>query len=486
MNKLYMFIGKTKKKYDEIPIQFKASLWFLICSVLQKGISVITTPIFTRLLTPFEYGEYNVFNSWMGILSVFITLKLAYGVYAQGIVKFESNKYQFTSALQGLTLAITSLFFALYLMFSNFWNNMFGLSTVEMVLMFIIIWAGAVVDFWSTEQKLDYKYKHVVIVTLIVSIVQPLLSVVAVLNSHNKVLARIFVIAMVNFIAYGWAFFYHMKKGKVFFSKKYWLYALGFNIPLIPHYLSQTVLSSADRIMINDIVGSSEAGIYSLAYTISLLVTLFNSAIMQTMSPWMYRKIRDKNIDGIDKVAYISLLGLSGINLLLIAFAPEIIKIFAPDEYFSAIWIIPPVAMSTVFMFSYDLFAKYEFYYEKTNFIMIASVLAAGLNIVLNFVFIKKFGFIAAGYTTLLCYVISTIGHYIFMNRICLNNSIGRKPYNLKTLNFIYFGFMGLGFIIMATYNFFIIRYFFIGLIILFFLCNLNKIKIICHNLMNY
>ena len=82
-------MGKLRKKYRSMPVQVKASLWFLICSFLQKGISTVSTPIFTRLLSTAEYGQYNVFNSWLGIITIFVTLNLSAGVYTQGLVKFD-------------------------------------------------------------------------------------------------------------------------------------------------------------------------------------------------------------------------------------------------------------------------------------------------------------------------------------------------------------------------------------------------------------
>ena len=48
-------MGKFLQKYRNMSVQV-GSFWFLICSFLQKGISSITTPIFTRLLTTEEYG----------------------------------------------------------------------------------------------------------------------------------------------------------------------------------------------------------------------------------------------------------------------------------------------------------------------------------------------------------------------------------------------------------------------------------------------
>ena len=67
-------MDKLIKKYKSLPVQIKASFWFLICSFLQKGISMITTPIFTRLLSTSEYGEFNVFNSWYSIAFIFVSL----------------------------------------------------------------------------------------------------------------------------------------------------------------------------------------------------------------------------------------------------------------------------------------------------------------------------------------------------------------------------------------------------------------------------
>lgn len=65
-------MNKALRKYKSLPVQVRASFWFLICSFLQKGIQVISTPIITRLLTTTEFGQYSVFDSWLKILTIFI------------------------------------------------------------------------------------------------------------------------------------------------------------------------------------------------------------------------------------------------------------------------------------------------------------------------------------------------------------------------------------------------------------------------------
>ena len=446
-------------KYKKLPIQAKASLWFLICAFLQKGISVITTPIFTRLLSTIEYGQYNVFNSWLGIISIFVTLNLSYGIYTQGLIKFEEDRKAFSSSMQGLTCILVIGWMIIYLLFHSFWNKLFSLSTIQMLAMLVMIWTTAVFGFWSDEQRVLYKYKMLVIITLLVSFAKPVVGIILVSLFNDKVTARIIGLVLVELIGYSSFFFIQIKNGKKIYSAKYWRYAIAFNLPLIPHYLSQTVLNNADRIMINSIIGARESGIYSLAYSVSLIMTLFNTSLMSTISPWIYQKIKDKRTDQIAPVAYCTLILIAGVNLALIAFAPEVVRIFAPKSYYQAIYVIPPVAMSVYFMYAYDLFAKYAFYFEKTKFVMTASVLGALLNIVLNYFFIKRFGYIAAGYTTLICYIIYSICHYIFMNKVCDDCYDKVRPYSFNAILKITVPFIIGGFILLATYNYMVIRY---------------------------
>ena len=288
--------SKIKTKYSSMPVQVRASLWFLISTFMQKAVSVISTPIFTRLLTTQQYGEYNVFQSWMGIITVIVTLNLFLGVFLQGLVKFEHEAKIYASSMQGLTLALCSFWTIVYFIFHDFFNQLFELNTVQMSFMLIMIWTSAVFQFWSAEQRVNNKYRLLVGLTILVMIAQPAIGVVLVQLSDAayKATARIMGMVIVNIAAYTWCFFVQMKRGKKFFSKKYWLYALKFNLPLVPHYLSQTLLYGSDRIMISRYVSESAAGIYSLAYSVAVIMTMFNTAITQTMGPWMYRKIKER------------------------------------------------------------------------------------------------------------------------------------------------------------------------------------------------
>lgn len=446
-------------KYNALPVTVRAATWFLVCSFLQKGIAFITTPIFTRLLTTEEYGQYSVFMSWQGIATAVVTLNLAAGVFTQGLVKFEEDRDIFVSALQGLALTLTLAWTVVYFLLRDFWNRLLGLTTAQMLAMLVIVWATTVYGFWAIEQRVYLKYRRLVALTLATSIARPLLGVLLVIHSEDKVTARILGMALVDVIAYAGLFVSHIRRGRVFCSREYWKYALLFNLPLLPHYLSVNVLSSADRIMVSNMVGASQAGIYSLAYSISQIMMMFNTALFQTTEPWMYRKMRDKRVEDIAQLAYPCFCAIAIVNLALIALAPEAIAVFAPPEYSEAIYVVPPVAMGVFFSFCYSFFAVFEFYFEKTAYITAATVGGAVLNVLLNWILIPVFGYVVAGYTTLVCYMAFALFHYWFMTRICRESLGGAKVYDLRIIVGLSSVFIIVGFALMLTYSHAIIRY---------------------------
>ena len=82
------FFSNFKEKYNNMSVPVKASLWFLICNVINAGIVVISTPIFTRLMSTDQYGVYNTFYSWRNVLMIITSLNLSYGVFNNAMVKY--------------------------------------------------------------------------------------------------------------------------------------------------------------------------------------------------------------------------------------------------------------------------------------------------------------------------------------------------------------------------------------------------------------
>lgn len=473
-----MIISKVSKNYRQLSSPVKSAFWFTICSFLQHGISVITTPIWTRLFSAEDFGKYSIFISWKSILAVFITFNLTAGVFTRGLLKYEEHQDDFVSSMEGLLSCITFFYLALYFFFRTFWNDFFELDTTLILCMIAMLWVETIFGFWAVREQFNYRYKKLITITLVMSLVNPITGIISVLMvPNNKVEARIITMTVLQVVVYTGFFITQFFRSKHFFNFSFWKYAFFFNLPLIPHYLSQTVLNSSDRIMIGKMVGEREAGLYSLVYSVAMILAMLNTSIQQAFNPWLYRKIKAAEYDGIGKISYTILSIVAFVNLIFILFAPETVRIFAPAEYLEAVWAMPPVTMSVFFMFMYSLFADFEFYYEKTIFIALASVFGAILNILLNWFCIPRFGYIAAGYTTLICYALFVAAHYYAMRIICQQKIGNQKIYKPQIIVSISFVFMVLGFAMIPLYSYSIIKYLLFGTAILMIFLFRKKIS---------
>jgi len=133
---------KLWKQYMGLSKQTKSVVWFILCAILQKAISFITVPIFTRLLSSEEYGVYSLYLAWLQILTIFTSLYLYYGVSNNALTKFESDRDAYISSMQGLTLSITIFYFIIYIIAPSTWSEFFGLSPVFLFLMIAELFVG--------------------------------------------------------------------------------------------------------------------------------------------------------------------------------------------------------------------------------------------------------------------------------------------------------------------------------------------------------
>lgn len=455
-------LNKIKKFYNNMSIATKAALWFVFCNIMQKGISTITVPLFTRLLTTAEYGTYSLYISWFNILTIVTSLNLYYGVFNNALnrIRDKCERDKYVSSMQGLTITLTIVLIIIYAPFQDFWSNLLGLNKLVLWLMMAELLVEPALQFWSARQRFEYRYKTMVSVTLLKSALNPVLGLILVIIARDdKALARIVSVVAVEVVIAGSIMVLQFVRGKTFYSKDNWKYALGFNIPLIPHYLSGTILNQGDRIMIQNMVGESEVGIYSVAYSIGMLVQLFTNAINNSLTPWMYENLNRKDYKNIRRNVNALLLFLGGVIVGLCFFVPELVKIFGSEEYYSAIYVVPPVAASVYFIFLYNVFAIPQMYYEKQKFMSVASIAAAILNIILNAIFIPVFGFYAAGYTTVASYIVYSTGHYWFSRKVCMEEIGSFELFDSKSILLISIGVFGCSIAFIFLYQFGMIRY---------------------------
>lgn len=411
-------MNRLIKKYNSISVQAKAALWFTGCNFLQKGVSFITVPIFTRMMSTDEYGVYSLYTSWYQILLIVTSLYLFNGVFDNAMSKFSDDRDRFTASVQGLSITVTLFVFIIFIVTNRLWEQALGLPRKFIILMFAEMLVAPSLYYWSARQRFEYQYQRLVFVTVSKTIINPCLGLLLVYLFPDKALGRVFSIVLTELVFDVSVMIYQFAKGRVFFDRQYWRYAITLAIPLIPHYLSGMILNQGDRIVIDRMVGKSAVAMYGVAYSIGMLVQIFINAINSAITPWVYGNLKTKDIEAIRKQFNILLLLVAAIISAVILVCPELVMIFGSEKYANAVYVIPPVAASVYFIFLYGVLSYPEFYYEETKFLMFASFGAAILNVILNVIFVGIFGFVAAGYTTLVCYIVYSLGHYLVGSRV--------------------------------------------------------------------
>lgn len=465
MRVLLNTIKNLRKKYGKLNIAVKASLWFTLCSIIQKGISILTLPIFTRIMTTKQYGEYSVFLTWFNILIIIITLNIQLDIFNKGLIDHHDKQDAYTANQVGLLIVLSIVFGVMYLLFRNPLNHIMGLTTKVVLIMIVEILATAITTLWFARKRFSFEYKKIVSVTIFSAVINPVVGIIAVLLSTDKTVARILSNAVVSCLVAITLIVFISRKGCLFKNIRWWKPVVFTSIPLMPHYLSLVLLNQSDKLMINYFVGSEQTAIYSIAHSAGLLMTMVNTSINGSFVPWAYGKLKDGKGNAIKKISNSLLVLVMIVNLYVIWLAPEVIKLMAAPQYTEAIWCIFPVAMSVFFFFVYTLFVDIEIYYGANNYIAIASIGAAALNIVLNYVFIPMCGYIAAGYTTLISYFVTMVMHYVFMTFVMKKNGCQELYFDKKAIVVLTICMMLLSSVALLLYRHTIIRLMVIAII---------------------
>jgi len=392
-------------------------------------------------------------------LSVIFTLNLSQGVFNNGMLDFKDNRDEFEFSLYAISSSITVGLFIAFCFFSKEIETILELPFALIIIMFIYFLFVPAYQFWSGRQRYEYKYKALVCLTIAIALFSLVLGIVAVLEVKDTqtAVARVTVMEGINIVVGCFFSIYLAFKARLKVRLKYCIYALKFNLPLLPHYLSMYVLSSSDRIMITKMVNTTATAIYSVAYTVASVINIVWQSIEASLAPWIYEKLNEKDKQSVRKLTIRIILLFAFLCLFCTLFAPEIMAILAPQSYSAGIYVIPPVAAGVFFTAVYSLYMRIELFFKQTSFAAIATVIAALSNIVLNYIFIDLYGFVAAAYTTLACYALLSLLHYFNVKKKGYSDIIDNKAVLAISISVIL-----LSIIISFLYSDFALRYFII------------------------
>lgn len=428
----------------------KSGLWYTIANVSIRAVAIITTPIYTGMLSTADYGRANTFNSWIDIFNVFTCLCIVYSI-GRAKLDFKDKFDEYLSALQGLSSSFGFVVLIFAFLFRNQLSAFMQYEVPLIIALFVYLCISPSVEYMMQKCRYLYHYKENIAISLVTCVGQIALSISLMLLFNNqRYVGKILGVILPTFIM-GLIFYVRfLVVGKCFYNKEYWIYALKIGLPMIPHALALILLGQMDRIMIKNLCDDSQAGLYTFGYSFATLLMIFTNAIGQAWLPWfndtLYAGKREQIKEIQKKLVWLGCF----LSLAFIVAAPEALMVlsFKASDYWVAKVVVPPVVLGTLAQYFYTNYVNVEIFCKRTSIIAFGSCIAAGINYILNSIFIPQYGYVAAAFTTLASYIVLMFMHYI-MVRFVLKEKVYDDKYMFVALAF----FVIIGLFVMKLYD---------------------------------
>lgn len=450
----------------------KASVALFVASIVTKGIAYLTTPIFTRLLTAEQFGHFNVFMTWQNLLGIIAMFCLMNGVFNNGMVDYPKERDNYSFSMLVMSNLITIVFAASFFIIYPYIKQYIGLPGSFVILMFVLFLFQPAYNFWAAKQRYELKWKALIVWSITIAVLSPLIAILCILLlNSDKLNSRVFGAQVPMILIYIGFYIYLGVRNKFKIDTRFWKSAFLFNLPLIPHYLSNRLMTSCDTLMIARYVNYSSTAYYGVAFSISSILIVLWDSVNASLIPYTYEKCKLCDYKSISRATMPLLLLFASTCFLLILLGPEIVRIMATSDYLEAIYVIPPIIAGVFFQVQYYIYGNVVFYYKKPIFVMIGSVSATIINIILNYFFIPRYGYIAAAWTTLFAYIIQTIVDFFAMRHV-----VGFSLYDVRQILLLSVLILIGSIVCVLIYDFIIVRYCLFAIILLILLCRRNKI----------
>lgn len=409
---------KFGKKEDDNDA-FKATIWYLICDFFTRGIAFVTMPIFTRMMTVSEIGSYTILTSWISIFSVVITLNLVQSVF---LAKFDyKNDYDgFVSTVSTLGLLSALVCYVVVLPFRGEVAQLLCIDKYAVDVMAVHLMFCQMSAVLLAKYRAEFEYKKSVFLTVGTTIVITISAVLCTVMFDDSLKGRIYgtyaPAIILNVCLY---IFVLYRRGS--FKKEYCQYALAISIPLIVHNLAGNLMHSSDRVIIGKICSQEDVGVYGVAYTCAMFANVLRNSMIAAWNPWVFENLSRNNIEKIKTGSYPYLIVFFVLCMVIVLLAPEMLYILGGESYVLAKYVVPPVVTAYMFSMVYSLYAGIEQYYKKQKYFALFAVICAVFNIVLNYIFIPIYGYIAAAYTTVAGTALECLLHYLNVRKMKLS-----------------------------------------------------------------
>ena len=435
-------MNKIKRTQNEIKKLVRRKIFqnFFIYSSGAFLISVINfflLPIYTRVFTPYEYGQLALLLTFSGILSAILGLGLAPTVT---IFYYKVDKKRRVETITNIifTYIILSLPFIILMLFNVDNINKYAfkgqmadyLITIALMITFLSFFPAVYYNVLKMEEKALKRTVLQVANGLFIGASNIYLVYFLRIGIIGVLLTNLCSLLIILLIGSG-EYFCKFKNIIVNLKIKEIKDFLRVGLPIVPGGLAFWALTYSDRWILMKYVSYSDVGIYSLAYSFGMVWDgLIYASFVSAYTPRLFRAYNDNLIETEKKnmrvLRYYLIFSLIGV-IAIVSGLYFVFPLLIGEEFqvaYKFIWI---VLLGYVFLGAFSLTNNFPYILKKTYYATFCVIIATGMNIGLNFVFIPRYGIAAAAYTTMISFLIMFIMGYILRTRLYKRTCMGKR-----------------------------------------------------------
>ena len=376
---------------------------FAISIFATKIIYFILVPLYTKCLTPSEYGIVDLLFTITNFIFPIFTLNITEAIYRFSMDK-DSNFNRIISI--GFLCFVICIVCSLILIPAvNLFSNYSDYSLLFYLYVISVAFFQIVLSLVKGQEKLKLFSFGNIIASFLIAIFNILLLLVFNMKIEGYFLSYILANFITGIFVFVSAKYYSFIK-KIELDKALFKKMTKYSVVLIPTSFLWWIINSSDRIMIANILGNYENGIYAISYKIPSLLTTNSFVFTQA---WVFSAI--KNINEEDNEQYtnkifdifIKLLCIAGILIILVI--KPLFKIYVTPVYYTAWKFVPFLVFGYVFMTAATFVSTSYNVKKDSKGFLYSGAIGAFINIILNLILIPKFWIYGAAFATMLSYI---------------------------------------------------------------------------------
>lgn len=404
-----------------INIKFLKSIGsYTLVNIINKGIPFLLLPVLTNYLSPKDFGILTNIESLIVISVALIGVNFSSAVTRQ-FVKDDVKIKSYVSTVSRIVLISFSIITILFISFAQFiyeWTAI-PIDVIYAISVFALLdnFMEVVLSLWRMEDK-PFKYGLFRIIRTVIEVAITLSLVIGLKYNWDGRFYGLYIAGGIS----GLFAVYYLLQNKYFtgrYEKKYKVHFLKFGLPLIPHTISGVLIMYSDKLIITKYLGIEENGIYSVAFTIGMAISLLQNSFNQAWVPWLFKKLAinlEFEKKKLVKVTYLYMIAMLALAFGLWLVTP-LIYMFLGEDFSEGLGVVAIIGLGFAFNGMYKMMVNYLFYAEKTQVISIITFGVAILNISLSIFLIQDYGILGTAYASSISFFIQFIVTWYISNK---------------------------------------------------------------------